>query len=100
MNDDIEKPFDGDTEDQRETSYVLFPGHTEGMRLYTELRSIGITGRIAPTPRQARSSCGISVLIDRADKQAVEEMIRTTGVGIEGIVDLTIRGEPNPHRFC
>ena len=45
--------------------YVLFPNHDNGMRLYHELKSLGIKATIAPTPRSASKCCGISLLIQK-----------------------------------
>ena len=33
--------------------YVLFPNHDNGMRLYRELKKMGLKATIAPTPRAA-----------------------------------------------
>ena len=37
--------------------YVLFPNHDNGMRLYKELKALGVRAVISPTPRTA-SKCG------------------------------------------
>ena len=31
--------------------YVLFPNHDNGMRLYKELKALGVRAVISPTPR-------------------------------------------------
>ena len=36
--------------------YVLFPNHDNGMRLYKELKALGVRAVISPTPRTA-SNC-------------------------------------------
>ena len=43
--------------------YVLFPNHDNGMRLYNELKKLGVWAVIAPTPRSASKCCGISLII-------------------------------------
>ena len=39
--------------------YVLFPNHDNGMRLYKELKALGVRAVISPTPRTASKCCGI-----------------------------------------
>ena len=36
--------------------YVLFPNHDNGMRLYRELKKMGLKATIAPTPRAASTA--------------------------------------------
>ena len=47
--------------------YVLFPNHDNGMRLYQELKKLGVRATIAPTPRAASKCCGISLLVKEED---------------------------------
>ena len=47
--------------------YILFKNHDNGMRLYNSLKSKNIKATIAPTPRVASKSCGISLLINKDD---------------------------------
>ena len=47
--------------------YILFKNHDNGMRLYNSLKSKNIKCTIAPTPRVASKSCGISLLINKDD---------------------------------
>ena len=44
--------------------YVLFASHTDAMQLYELARQRGFNARISTTPRQARSSCGVALLVD------------------------------------
>ena len=48
---------------QKIQHYVLFPNHDNGMRLYKELKNLGVRATIAPTPRAASKCCGISLLV-------------------------------------
>ncbi|MGE5398536.1 MAG: DUF3343 domain-containing protein [Chitinophagales bacterium] len=70
--------------------YILFPNHNEGLRLNRELKQKGIKNTIAPTPRAARSSCGISLIVEAEDLQEVEAIIKDTGVLVEKIVKLPV----------
>ena len=51
--------------------YVLFKNHDNGMRLYNSLKSKNIKATIAPTPRVASKSCGISLLINKDDIETI-----------------------------
>lgn len=44
--------------------YILVNGHTEGMALHEFLRENNFPSRVAPAPRQAKSACGMSLLVD------------------------------------
>lgn len=70
--------------------YILFPNHNEGLRLNRELKQTGIKNTIAPTPRAASSSCGISLIVEAEDLQEVEAIIKDTGVLVEKIVKLPV----------
>ena len=86
--------------DARVDCYVLFSSHTDAMELYGIARENGLGARISTTPRQARSSCGVALLIDCDDAIAVDEIARSKAVPIEGIVPLP--NQINPHRdvYC
>lgn len=65
-------------------NYILFPNHHEGLRAHKKCRENGVKCTIAPTPREASTSCGISLLlsdnnIDSALKIIAENNIRTEG---------------------
>lgn len=68
--------------------YVLFPSHTEGMKLDTLLRKNGIKHTIVPTPRQLSVSCGISIMYDEEDGVRVRSLIEENGVNILGMESL------------
>lgn len=54
--------------------YILVNGHTEGMALHEWLRKNDFPSRVAPAPREAKSACGMSLLVDclRID-EAIDE---------------------------
>ena len=55
--------------------YVLFPNHDNGIRLYRELKSLGIRATITPTPRSASKCCGISLLVQEQDIDTIKSCI-------------------------
>ena len=80
--------------------YVLFSSHTDAMALYSLVRSKGLGARISTTPRDARSSCGVALLIACDDALEVERLALAEPIPIEGIVPLPC--QINPHRdvYC
>lgn len=71
--------------------YVLFPNHHEGLRLNRELRERGIKNTIAPTPRSASTSCGISLIIDEADMDGIKQVIKEREISIEKMVQVPVQ---------
>jgi hypothetical protein len=62
--------------------YVIFPSHTEGMKLDSLLRKNGIKHTIVPTPRQLSVSCGISIMYNEEDGGRIRTLIEENGVNI------------------
>ena len=80
--------------------YVLFESHTDAMELYELARSIGCEARISTTPRQARSSCGVALLINCDHATTVEEAAIEHGVSFESIVVLPNQINPKRDVYC
>ena len=80
--------------------YVLISSHTDAMQLSGLERSAGLGARISTTPRQARSSCGVALLISCDEAESVEEIARVSDVPIEGIVPLPNQINPNRDVYC
>lgn len=80
--------------------YVLFSSHTDAMQLYELVRGSGLGARISTTPRQARSSCGVALLIACDDACEIEGIARDSEVPIEGIVPLPNQINPNRDVYC
>lgn len=80
--------------------YVLFPNHDNGMRLYKELKSLGVGATIAPTPRVASKCCGISLLVEEKDIPAIQECIRKHGIEIQKIVAIERDMNPQRDKYC
>lgn len=55
------------------TYYVLFSNSTDGMAMYSKLKSKNIKTTIAPTPRKLSTSCGISLMFK---EEAMVESIK------------------------
>ena len=68
--------------------YILFPNHHEGLRLNGELKQRGIKNTIAPTPRAASKSCGISLIVLEQDLPVINQLIEEQRINIDKIVQL------------
>lgn len=80
--------------------YILFASHTDAMQLYELGRAAGLGARVSATPRQARSCCGVSLLVECADADAFRALADEGNVAVEDIVALP--NQINPHRdvYC
>lgn len=80
--------------------YVLFPNHDSGMRLYNELKVLGVRAVIAPTPRTASICCGISLMVDEKDIETIQQCSEKHRIEILKIV--AVEKNINPHRdqYC
>lgn len=70
--------------------YVLFPNHTEGLRLSSELRKRQIKSTIAPTPRSLNMSCSISLIVNEEDLALIKGLIANLGIRIEKIAKVPV----------
>lgn len=59
----------------QKSSYVLFPSHSDGLALEEILKSREMKYTIVPTPRQLSKCCGISIMIDPENAQAVQNIL-------------------------
>jgi len=80
--------------------YVLFESHTDAMQLYELVRNAGLGARISTTPRQARSSCGVALLVSCDDAEAIREIAEDEHVPVENIVALPNQINPNRDVYC
>jgi hypothetical protein len=72
--------------------YVLFPNHQEGLRLYRKLKENSIKCSISPTPREASSFCGMSLLVSAENVGAVKKVLAgDNSIQTEGIVKIKRR---------
>ena len=80
--------------------YVLFPNHDNGMRLYRELKTLGVRAIIAPTPRVASKCCGISLLVKEKDLDVIKECIREHEIYILSIAEIERDINPKRDKYC
>jgi len=80
--------------------YVLFSSNTDALQLFEAARAQGVAARISPTPRAARSSCGVSLLIPCEDACKVENIARDGAILFEDIVPLARQIDPHRDRYC
>ncbi len=80
--------------------YVLFPNHDNGMRLYRELKTLGVRAIIAPTPRVASKCCGISLLVKEKDLDVIKECIREHEIDILSIAEIERDINPKRDKYC
>lgn len=80
--------------------YVLFASHTDAMQLYGAVRANGLGARVSTTPRQARSSCGVALLVSCDEAAAIGRIASDDDIPIEGIVPLPNQIDPNRDVYC
>lgn len=69
--------------------YIIFPSHTEGMKLNSLLKKNKIKHTIVPTPRELSKSCGICMTYEKKDEDFIRDLIETNNVRINGMKSLT-----------
>lgn len=80
--------------------YVLFPNHDNSMRLYKELKGIGVRAVIAPTPRSASVCCGVSLMVEEKDLDTIEKCIKEHDIEVLKIVAIERDVNPRRDRYC
>lgn len=65
---------------EQERFYILFPNHTEGMKLDTLLKDQKIRRTIVPTPRELSHCCGISIMYHKEDEISIRGIIEENNV--------------------
>ncbi len=83
-----------------EQCYVLVHGHTQGLTLYQEVRAAGVDARIAPAPREAKSACGMALLVPCDQVSAALAAGDASGVGYDRVMRVRRRFDPHRDRFC
>jgi hypothetical protein len=71
--------------------YILFPNHHHGLRLNRELKQMGIKSQIVPTPREASSCCGMSLIVEEKDLERINKIIADLELTIEKMVKLPVK---------
>lgn len=65
--------------------YILFPSHTEGIKLESVLKKDKIKYTIVPTPRELSASCGISIMYNKEDEEKIKGLIYIHNVKTSGL---------------
>ena len=85
---------------QQLQQYVLFPNHDNGMRLYKELKALGVRAVISPTPRTASKCCGISLMVEEEDLDTIQSCAKDRGIEILKIAAVERDLNPKRDRYC
>lgn len=85
---------------QKIQHYILFPNHDNAMRLYRELRKLGVRAAIAPTPRSASKCCGVSLMVDREDLDRIRDTAGAHQIEILKIAEVERDFNPHRDRYC
>lgn len=72
-------------------SYVLFPNHTEGLKLETVLKSNKVPYTITPAPRELSTCCGITLRISPEDENKVKGLIKENKITVDKIEKLEVK---------
>lgn len=80
--------------------YVLFPNHDNAMRLYRELKKLGVRAVIAPTPRSASKCCGVSLMVDGKDLEKIRHTAEEKKIEILKIAGVEKDFNPHRDRYC
>lgn len=88
--------------EERINYYILFENYTQGLLLQDYLREEHIPSRIAPAPRsiQGKLGCGMSLLIQPEDIDAVHACILRRQAEYYDIVPLPCQIKPHRDKFC
>lgn len=80
--------------------YVLFPNHDNAMRLYRELKKLGVRAAIAPTPRSASKCCGVSLMVEKEDLERIRTVAGEQGIEILKVAEVEKDFNPHRDRYC
>lgn len=82
--------------------YVLFKTYEQGLELHDLLDKAGILNRIAPAPKaiQGDLSCGVSLLINPEEIDAVRECIEENNAPYHAIVPLEGQLKSRRDKYC
>ena len=80
--------------------YILVNSHTEGMALFEFLRSKDIDARVAPSPREAKSECGMSILCDCSKIDEATKLAKDGGVKFKKTLEVEQTFDVNRHKYC
>ncbi|NLY77453.1 MAG: DUF3343 domain-containing protein [Tissierellia bacterium] len=71
-----------------EKNYILFPNHSQGLKLEKLLKANNIKYVISPTPRKLSTCCGISIMYNKEDEDRIKNIINTYSIEVLGLYTL------------
>lgn len=80
--------------------YVLFSGHTDALALFQAAKAAGFPVRISPTPRDARSSCGVALLVPCDVAADVYGVACAEDIAVESMIALPRQIDAHRDRYC
>lgn len=80
--------------------YILFHDHTEGMALYSYLKSRDLHPRICPVPRSLSECCGMALLLTEDEAEDAQRRMEESGIGNLGIRAIPHSVDARRDRYC
>ena len=65
--------------------YILFPSHTEAMRMEDIFKKQSIKYTIVKTPKELSETCDISIMYNKKDEGKIKILIEMNGINIGGM---------------
>jgi hypothetical protein len=65
--------------------YILFPSHTEAMRMEDVFKKQDIKYTIVETPKELSETCAISIMYNKKDEGKIKILIEMNGINIGGM---------------
>ena len=88
--------------DSRLRYYILFDNYEQGLALHDRLDQAGLKNRIAPAPRalEGAAACGMALLVEPDEIQAVRSLIAETDAPYHSIQALADQLRSHRDRYC
>ncbi len=80
--------------------YILVKGHTQGMKIYESLRDENFHVRVAPSPREAKSECGMAVLCECDEIDEALNFATREGIEFDRKLEVEQTFDINRNKFC
>lgn len=65
--------------------YILFPSHTEGVKMEDIFNKQGIKYTVVPTPKELSETCATSIMYNKKDEGKIKILIEMNGISIGGM---------------
>ena len=85
---------------QKVQHYILFSNHERAIRLYKKLATEEIETTIAPTPRSISKCCGVSLMAEEKDLDAIKICAKENSIEILKIAKIKQAFDPKRNRYC